>query len=283
MNHIIGFLIAFIMVSPAYAAKIMSIKQNRVLLDLEGQDLQVGQKIFTVDSAGKKRSVIQITQVKNGKAVAEISKGTPSPDHKLQVIAQSGPPRNEAKIAEQKKHAPKTHDAWGLAAGFAMNSMKVKLSSTPVDLKGNSFSLKGFYQTKLDGAVSVKGSLGYESFKASGAVDSGVCGTSTTKDCNVDISYLGMDALIRYSFYDKTFNFWAGGGLALLFAISKDSNVLDTGKITTNQAIVGSVGVDYPMSKTTFIPMQLDYNLFPDNSSTSANQIVIRVGYGMDF
>lgn len=268
------------MAAPAFAVKIISVKQNRVLIDLEGQDLPTGQKLFSIDSSGKKRAVIQIRQVKGGKAVAQITKGVASPGHTLQVIAQAGPPMNQDKVNAQKRRDPKSQDTIGLMAGFAMNSMKVKLSDTPVDLTGNSFSLKGFYTTKLDGAISVKGSAGYETFAAKGTIATGTCGSSNSQECNVDISYLGLDALIRYSF---TENFWAGGGLAFLFALSKDSNVLDTGKITTNQAIVGAVGYDYRLSGGAFVPLELNYNLFPDNNSTSASQIVIRAGYGWDF
>ena len=288
MKHLVTLLIGFLITSPALAAKIISVKQNKVLIDLEGQNLPVGQKLFSIDSSGKKRAVIQIRQVKNGKAVADITKGQSTPSHRLQVIA-GGPPINTAKTDAQQSSSksrggPRSTSSWGLQGGYAMNTMKVKLSSTPVDLTGSSFSLKGFYATKLDGAISVKGSVGYETFSAKGTISSGTCGDSNSADCNVDISYLGMDALIRYSFVDNSsFNFWAGGGLAFLFAIGKESNVLDTGKITSNQAIVGAIGFDYILSGGSYIPVEFDYNLFPDNNSTSASQMVLRVGYGWDF
>ena len=290
MKHLALLLIGFFITSSALAAKIISVKQNKVLIDLEGQDLPVGQKLFSIDGSGKKRAVLQIRQVKGGKAVADITKGQSTPDHRLQVIA-GGPPMNTAKTGAQSqaasskkgKTAGRGQASWGLMGGYAMNTMKVKLSSTPVDLTGSSMSLKGFYQTKLDGAISVKGSVGYETFSAKGSISTGTCGSSGSTDCNVDISYLGMDALIRYSIIESDFHLWAGGGLAFLFALSKDSNVLDTGKITTNQAIVGAVGFDYNLSGGAFIPVELNYNLFPDNNSTSASQIVIRAGYGWDF
>jgi|GEM_PF-1864633 hypothetical protein len=289
MKHLAILLIGFFITSSALAAKIISVKQNKVLIDLEGQDLPVGQKLFSIDSTGKKRAVLQIRQVKGGKAVADITKGQSVPAHRLQVIA-GGPPMNTAKTDAQSstprshKGAGRGNSSWGLQGGYAMNTMKVKLSSTPVDLSGSSMSLKGFYATKLDGAISVKGSVGYETFAAKGTISSGVCGSSNTADCSVEISYLGMDALIRYSFIDSSsIHFWAGGGLAFLFAIGKESNVLDTGKITSNQAIVGAVGFDYNLSGGSFIPVELNYNLFPDNNSTSASQMVLRVGYGWDF
>ncbi|MFM6929056.1 MAG: hypothetical protein ACKOX6_11370, partial [Bdellovibrio sp.] len=66
-------------------------------------------------------------------------------------------------------------------------------------------------------------------------------------------------------------------------AMSKSSNILDTGKITTNQTVIGSLGLDYHLGRKNYIPVQFDYAFFPDNNTSSATQMSIRAGYGWSF
>lgn len=276
MKTLATSLIITFFILPAYAVKPISVKNDRVLLDLEGEKLEAGDKLGARDTEGKARALLEIKQVKQGKAVAAIVKGKMQLEYSIQKITPSGKPGSA-------KAEGKSKSAWGFTAGYAMTNMTIKpTSNSSITLSGSSFNASGFYQMPLEGRVSARILGGYETLQAKGTSASATCTGST--DCSVDISYLGVEALVRYSFVkNKTLEAWVGAGLGFLFAMNKSSNVLDTAKITTNQTIVGTLGLDYNLSRDNFIPIQLDYAIFPDNNTSSANQIILRAGYGFNF
>ncbi|WP_373997757.1 hypothetical protein [Bdellovibrio bacteriovorus] len=277
MKIIITALLLTAFVSPAYAIRTLSVKRDRVLLDLEGESVQAGEKLGARDGDGKARALLEIKQVKNNRAVAAILKGSMSPDFSIEKLSRG------AKSSQTASRAPKSQSAWGLTAGYAMNTMTVKPTGTSsISLSGNSFNLSGFYQMQLDGNISARILGGYESLQASGTSSAASCTGSS--DCKVEIGYLGVEALVRYTFLKtKTMEFNAAAGLGFLFAMNKSSNVLDTSKISTNQTIVVSAGMDYHLNRNNFIPVQLDYAMYPDNNTSSAKQIILRAGYGFNF
>lgn len=254
---------------PAQAVKIQSIKQKQALLDTEGDQVRVGDRYYAVSTDGKKRAILQVKQVRGKRALAVVLRGRALMSHNLEPYTAGG----------GKRSAGSSNKGWGLTAGYSSNSMTVKPNSTTsISLSGSSFNLSGFYQTNLDGKISARILGGYEALVASGT--SATC----SGECKVDIGYLGVEALVRYSFVNNnTMEFWGGAGLGFLFAMSKSSNILATNKISTNQTIVGSLGLDYKLNRSTFIPVQLDYALYPENSTSSATQIILRAGWGRSF
>jgi len=278
-NTTLILLTFFLFLPLAQAAKLIAVKQDKVLILLEGgEQVAVGEKLLVLDANDhKKKALIQISQVKGTRAIGAIVKGTA----KINDVAKKLKGSAGAK-ASSSRASIKSPQAWGLMAGYAMNSMTVNIpGASSVALSGGSFNLKGFYVQELDPAISVKGSAGLETLNAAGTMSTASCTLST--NCTVNIDYLGLDALVRYSFYEKAFRVWAGGGLGFLFALSKSSNVLDQSKISTNETIIGALGVDIPMGPRNFIPLELDYVYWPSNSTTSSHQIIVRAGYGFNF
>lgn len=270
MRTLLSALILAALASPAYAIKTITIKNSRVLLDLEGEDINVGDRLGARTPQGKPKALLVVKQVKKGRAVAAIVKGSMQQEYSVAKVSTS------TKSTIQKA-------AWGFTAGYAMNTLSVKPSgASTISLSGSSFSLSGFYQMPLDGGFSARILGGYETLQATGTSEAAACTDSS--DCKVDISYFGLESLVRYSFLkNNTVDAWAGAGLGFLFALSKDSNILDTTKITTNQTIVGTLGLDYYLNRSSFIPIQIDYAVYPDNGTSSVNQIIFRMGYGSNF
>lgn len=266
--------VAFFASIHADAAKIVSIKNGKALLDLEGEASAAGSLWLARDAGGKKKAILEITQTKQGRAIAIIKKGNLQQGYSLERMPRPGASTAAADTSSSGGSgalgAEKTRI--GFLGGYSMNSMTAKPASGSIALTGSSFNLVGFYQMQLDTKVFVKLLAGYETLSAS------------NETYNVDLGYLGFTAQVEYKFYQgETWDFWGGGGLGFLYAMNKSSNILDTAKISINQTIVGVVGADYRLSKTTFIPLQLSYQIFPDNSSSSATQIIFRGGWGKDF
>lgn len=270
MKTILTLLLLMSLAPGAYALKPVAVKNNKALIDLEGDALKVGDRLKARSSDGKTKALLEVRQVKGGKAVADVTKGRMALDYTLSSLEG----RNSGRGGGGKERS-----GWGFTAGLANNAMNVKLTSGTVALSGNSFNLSGFYETVVDGNFSTRIFLSYETLQAKAT--SSVCANS---ECKVDISYLGLETVIRYSYLrTKSIEAWAGVGLGFLFAMGKESNILDTSKISTNQTIVGSLGLDYRLGRDSFIPLQFDYAMFPDNATSSAKQMILRFGYGWSF
>lgn len=256
----------------AHALRPVAVKNNKALIDLEGESLKVGDRLRARGDDGKTKALLEVRQVKGGRAVADITKGRMALGYTLS-------PAGGRSDGAPGRRGGKERSGWGFTAGLANNAMNVKLTSGTVALTGNSYNLSGFYETVVDGNFSTRIFLSYETLQAKAT--SSVCANS---ECKVDISYLGLETLVRYSFLrTKTVETWVGVGLGFLFAMGKESNILDTGKISTNQTIVGSLGMDYRLGRDSFIPLQFDYAMFPDNATSSAKQMILRFGYGWSF
>ncbi len=266
-------IIAFFASFHANAAKILSIKNGKALIDLQGEASAPGSLWIARDTAGKRKAVLEITQTKQGRAIAVIRKCSLDASHSLERYQKTSGGSTSTSTASADGGSSSSDKARiGFLAGYSMNSMTAKPASGSIALTGSSFNLVGFYQMQMSDSVFVKLLAGYETLSAS------------NETYNVDLGYLGFTAQIEYKFYQgNSFDFWAGGGLGFLYAMNKSSNILDTAKISINQTIVGVVGMDYRLSKTSFIPLQLSYSLYPDNSSSSATQIIFRGGWGKDF
>lgn len=268
-----GFIIALLgtlLSLSAEAAKVLTVKQNKALIDLESDRYTAGTKLIAVDDQGKRRAILVIKQVKGRRAIADIIKGKAVAQNTLLASPSA---KNAAARTEKGQRA------WGLMGGYSMNSLTTTPKNSPaITMTGSSFSVKAFYQEQLDGRLGVKGSFGYDSMVAKGTSSSTVC-----TNCQVDIGYLGLDALIRYNITEGAYKIWAGAGLGFLFAISKSSNALDASKISINQTILGSLGVDVALSGGSFVPLEFSYAMFPNNNTSSANQMIFKVGYGFSF
>lgn len=284
MRILIAAIITAALSTPAWAVKTLSVKGDRALLDLEGEDIQVGDKIGARNSEGKARALLEIKQVKNGKAVAAVLKGQLTTDLALAKLGTSASKNKSASAKPSRTKTSPSKASWGLTAGYAMSDMTVKASSTAsVSMTGSSFNLSGYYQMPLDGRISTRIFGSYETLDVKGTPPASLAGQCGS-ECKATISYLGLMALVRYSFLaSPNYEAWVGGGLGFLFAMGKSSNILDTSKISTNQTIIGSLGLDYRLDKKSYIPIQFDYAMFPDNSTSSAKQMILRAGWGFQF
>lgn len=277
---IISLLSVCLFSTPAFAIKILQVKNNKVLMDSEGASLNVGDKLMGRDANGKARALIEVTQVKGARALGTVLKGKMSNDL---ALSPHTPSAGGSRSGDGSRASSSNKTSGGIMVGYAMNSMTVKPSgSTSISLTGSSFALSGMYQMTVDGGFGARLLAGYETLVAKGNSSTATCTNSTS--CEVDISYLGIEALGKYAFGPASGSqFWVGAGLGFLIAMSKTSNILDTSKISTNQTIVAALGMDWRLSPTTFIPLQFDYAIYPDNATSSATQMILRAGYGFSF
>ncbi|MBK9322759.1 MAG: hypothetical protein IPM97_07410 [Bdellovibrionaceae bacterium] len=273
-----------------FAASVTAVKNNKIAINLEGQTASPGTEFFVVNKSSKKVAIVQITQVKGDKAIAEIKKGSAQVGYSLQP--RSGGTSSGAATAstdsyyDQKLNSrAHTGNSFGLVGGYLMNSMTATFTGGPLgapypvtaSMSGSGFGALGFYDYALSPRFILRGMGGVEQFDVAGSISTADC--SATSTCNVKLMYLSMYGYGRYNVTEGDYKWWVGGGYGYLYALSKASTVLRAEQISANQIFVFSTGIDIRLSTKSYVPVSIEYGMFPTSDSVKASIIYLRAGY----
>lgn len=281
---IAGLLSLLLLTAPplAEAAKVEKSKGKRVLIDGEGDTLEVGQIYMVKNQSGKTVGLIKVTKVARGKALAVLGRGTARPGHTLQLRNRVAKKSGSGSL--QRTEKPASTSFIGGVAGIAMSKADVDLFDTggnpagTASLDGNGFSAKAIYDSPLFKSLWFRGLLGMEQFNVSGATNA-ACGGA----CESEITYLTFDFLARLLLSEGTMRTWVGGGGSLLFPLSKSSTALKESSITNTNLFIFAGGVDFFLSPTTYIPVQIEYDMYPKSDTVAASAIAIRGGFAVSY
>lgn len=292
-------LLVFITTSLAKASEVTQVKENKVLIQIDTDDVQQNQEYFLVNGAGKKIGLVQITQVKNSKAIGTIIKGKANPGLKLQAKSANsngGPQKRAAKdnSQEPRDSAPtastKVKNSWGFLVGYSMQTMSASFrGGTPIqdyslNMTGSNLSYFGFFNYAYTPNLIIEASGGLFPLNVATTITDPAC-IGTTTNCTVNINYLDGALLAKYYFPIKLkHKFWVGGGMDFLMPSSKTTTVLSEADIGFNQMFRFGFGTDlFVIGKKSFIPIQFDYTMFPPSAGVSSSTINLRFGYGSLF
>jgi hypothetical protein len=164
--------------------------------------------------------------------------------------------------------------------GMSMNNATVDLrdaggnSVGTVELSGSGFSAKGMYDYPLLPFLTFRAIGGIEQFVVGGANN-----TECGGECNAEITYLTLDFWGRFPVTSGATKVWLGAGFDLLFPMSKSATALDEASITNTSILGVGGGIDWPLSPTSYVPVQIEYGLYPSSDQVKASAIMIRAGY----
>lgn len=271
-----------------FAQEVSQVKGTKALMNLGGTPASPGDEIYTLDSEGKRRGLVQIKQIKGDKAIGEIIKGRVEPGMSLKSkseLSSSRETQNEEKSSRPKGFLGsflKRGTALGFMGGLASNSMALtaKKGSTSEDLAlaSTSFNVVGFYDYDFSPMFTTRFKAGIENFDVKGsAKNTSVCSDSSS--CEVGFTYLSGAASGHFNFMRGSTRAYASVGGAFLIAMTKKSNIsnLDTSS-STNQVIYIGGGADIGMGKGAFIPLSFEYGIYP-GSTVKATSMTLRAGY----
>ncbi|WII71941.1 hypothetical protein QJS83_15870 [Bdellovibrio sp. 22V] len=281
----------------AEAATVSAVKGQKVLINLEGDVVAPGDEFYLINpSSDKRTAIIRVKQVKSGKALAEIVKGRAASGYSLQAKAASPisadvPPPGSEEDTSTKRDAS-THlrvlkDSYGVMGVITMNSMTADiryldsgtgiLQTASATMNGNGFGVDGFYDYAFSRDFVGHAVAGIEQFNVSGSASSAACGGTTS--CDAKINYLSFYGVIKWYLIQGKYRGWLGGGLGYLLAVSKSSSALNESQISTNQVFNANVGVDIQLNRRNYIPVSLEYNMFPSSDTVKASQMMIKAGW----
>jgi hypothetical protein len=286
--------------SNVFAGTIQQIKNGKVLISLDGTSAQVGEQFFALNENNKKTAIIEIITVKSDKAVGKITKGTAKLNDKILSKGMGPVTPQDAKQESEKKLASKSasfirHDlnkiAFNIKSSLDTISTLQQTAPNPfstqetVDMKGNNIGLNVSLAYPMGENFYIQGFGGYEILKASGTANNLVCDGKSSRDCNVDISYITLGGLARYNYISNHFEFWAGAGVGFKQPLSKKSTALTLDNITLANAVIVALGMDYHLSNSAFIPLSFEYHKSFNESETVPliSHMALQVGYGLIF
>jgi hypothetical protein len=270
----------------AHAAKVKAIQGKRVLIDLESDTLEAGQILEALGPNGKPKGLLKIQRVKGQSALAVLGRGTAGRGDKVRVRTAPLKQRPGATTTTvQRKKSGKPTPFVGVIAGISMSSASVNLRNPSgvavgsVDLSGMGFNAMAHYDYPLMERISFRGLAGIQQFNVGGQSNS-VCGTG---ECDAKVTYISGGVRGRYHVAGEQAKFWVGGGFDFMFPLSKSSTALDKNSITNTSIMAASGGLDWYLDANRFIPVQLEYGMYPSSDQVKANVLMIRGGYSWRF
>jgi hypothetical protein len=285
------FLLSSIIIGSSYslAASVTQVKGTKVLITLDGMSASVGSEVYVLDSSDKKVGLLVIRQVKGNKALADITKGRAIEGGKIIAKTAGGGSSSPSSSQSSAKGSfqKKGRNEGGILAGLGMNSLSLTvqnaaLQKEDVILKDMSYSLKGFYDYNMMPELTIRAAAGLETFSAKGSTVASICDGGTT--CSVSFNYLALEGSAHYNFMTGKTKAWVGLGYSFLLQMSKANNIPNlSSESSTNQMILVSGGADFWTGSSSFIPVVVEYGMFPGSSNVSASAIYVRAGYGFTF
>ncbi|MEQ1878958.1 MAG: hypothetical protein ABL958_20125 [Bdellovibrionia bacterium] len=263
--------------SPSLGGEIKKVKANAVVI--EGIEVSQGDLVYAVDSAGKKRALIEITKAKGDRAAGKIKKGKAKPGMTVQLKGAVQAPRVSESSTEAQfdRSGAGPSKLWiGAMLGYSMDSVTVGYSDESVATAGSGFSFKGVGDYHLGELLTLRALAGYESLSAKGESTKNHCNNG--RNCTTNISYLTFDFIGKFNLLRGSFGLWLGGGIGFAVPLSKDTNILAADSITTANIVYIGLGADIMMGANWFLPLQVDYALFMPQTEVKTNWIAIRTG-----
>lgn len=289
MNKLYFLIIAVLFLhNSAIAAKVVQVKGNQAIVETDLDALNEGDEFFLINpETNKKAGIIKIKKIKGIKALGEVLKGRAAEGFTL-MAKSSDSPSPEAKFHEKKLDSalPKAiKNSYGLVGGYIMSSMNANVTyksgnnnlTTPANMTGTGFAIGGYYDVLLSPDFVGRGYAALEQFSVTGAASAAACNGSS--NCDANINYLSFYGLGKYYLTQTRMRHWLGGGAGYLIALSKSSSALNTSQISSNQVFTIAYGLDYQSSRKNYIPLSLEYNMFPDSETVKASQILIKAGW----
>lgn len=284
------------------AMVVYKVKGTKVLVLLQGSQVQMGQTLQVLDSNNRPVGQLKVGNISKDRALAALVSGKAVENSKVVSAAAAqastsatpaAPANTATKKVEKQKEAkvpegPRVPYLGSLLLGLASNNLAIKVgdgtTTQNVDNTGNSISLslavdRQYFQPWFR----IRGLAAYEQFNAIGAANIAGCANQTSRDCNTDIKYLSVGVYGKFVKEFSQFQFWGAVGLNIKHPISKSSTALVESSLGTTAAYGLTVGVDYTLETKNFITASIEKQFYMKSDSAETSTIFVRMGVGKEF
>lgn len=269
MKNLLTWLIFFVLFSfpAAHSAVILKIKGRKALVDLEGVQVEKGDKFDALNLYGKPLGLLEIKKVKKGKAIAVLLKGKMGMSWILEPSAQDTgtfntedeyDPASRDDISDSSsvsdispKSSPLSSNGFGLMLGPNFNEITISANKS---VAGWGFQAALNVDFSLAGPLGLRLLLGHQTLIAKGSG----CGLPR---CSLLIHYPGAGLILRGIFLrDSMFQPWVGAGGFMFWPIVDKQHDLGFDKksfASFHGSVTAAMGVDIHFGSF-YLPVQLD-------------------------
>lgn len=294
MKHLALFLTFFVSIIFSLncfgAAKISRIKGRNLLISLNGKNVKTGELYYLVVD-GKKKGIIRILKRRPGQALGRLLKGKAGKGWRLvrRVPRKTKIVNVRRPKPRKKKIVPEGRFGIGGIVGLSFqNNAEVSFSSPSrvAQLEGSSNSFEILADYQIRGGFWLRSSIGLQEFSAE---EDGALGCLenpadpfSAADCAIDLSYVNVDFWARYVFETGRFHPWIGGGIGFLLSPSfGDTNAINEEDVGTTTFFQVGAGFDFYATPKFYIPIWIEYGLYPDSETVSLNSLSVKAGFGI--
>jgi|GEM_PF-2942074 len=272
-----------------FASSISAIKNKQVVITMDTETYQVGQVIYGM-TGSKKTALIQIEKIKGNKALGVITRGHVAVGGTtMERTAPSTQNSNqESSNNERSSVVRRTKWSGGILASYAMQSASMTVqTATPASesakFSGSAMGFKGFVDYDYSSNVTIRGALGLEPLNTKATLTQSLCGNGTTNACTFNYNFIALEGAVHYNFVTKPSRYWIGLGYSYLLDGGHSNNVPNVQLSgSSSQMILFGGGADFAFKKG-FIPVALEYGMFPGGGGVTITSIFFRAGYGWNF
>lgn len=289
------FVMSFLLFVPqVYSQVIKQVKGTQALVEFPN-DVTEGEEYFALNPEGKKVAILVLKKVKGKKAIADVTKGRAQNGYSLvsrsTTNSSSSAPvdantSDSSSTSGQDDFKIKKNALGGLLTLWQNTMSAVEKDATnreeTANMSGTSFGLAGFYDYSFSPNLQVRGIAGYDMYDVSSTIAINGCDSRTSTKCNVKISYLSFYGNLKYNFTLSNLRLFVMAGTGFMYALSKSSTALKASDITLTQLFTVGGGMDYKLNSKSFIPISIEYGLFPPSEDVKASSIILRLGYGLE-
>lgn len=289
-RNVLAFTVLFGLSIPltAFASSVSAIKNKQVVITMDTETYQVGQVVYGM-TGPKKTALIQIQKIRGNKALGTITRGHVAVGGTTMVrTAPAARQRNEESSYNRTSYTH-TRKKWsgGILASYAMQSASMTVQtltdSESAKFTGSAMGFKGFVDYDYSSNVTIRGAFGLEPLNTKASTTLALCGNGTTNACKFNYNFIAVEGSVHYNLVTKPSRYWIGLGYSYLLDGGHSNNVpnvqLSGG---SSQMILFGAGADFSFRKG-FIPVALEYGMFPGGGGVTISSIFFRAGYGWNF
>ena len=280
----VPFLLSLILPFLSEAQTLGRIQGTRAVVQFPGS-VAVGDEFYVLGADNKRAAIVRVTRIQGNKGVVELVRGKWTQGARLQAKGKASGGTASQHMARGGESSGETGDRWagGVTAGYAMHSFTMTAKGSglevPTDMKGSGFAISGAVDVPITPSFILRGKAGLDSFNVSSTVtseNSAVCTDSTS--CSIQFSYLSFDGQIIWKLSEGSMVPFLLGGYNFLMANSGKTTVTNfDATVKTNSSFVLGGGLEFKMSRDSFVPLELGYKLYQTSGEIKAN--VISSGY----
>lgn len=124
---------------------------------------------------------------------------------------------------------------------------------------------------------------GYEVFHVSSKDSLTYCPSRSAEVCNVEISYLSLGLMPRFTWRRETFQIWSGAGINVKQPITKKASAILQSEIQSTSTYGIALGIDFLVGGKLTVPIEVQQQYFFNSETVETRQLVFKVGLGRVF